>query len=320
MSDQSGFSRAACDPSFRWHEREMARYRLIAIDLDGTLLSPDGQVTPRAKAAVHRALSAGLLVCFATGRNWTESREVLDALNHYPTAVFVGGAMVIDTHQRVTLHRTMMEPKLAGQICAYLEQDGQAALALQDLGTAGVDYLIAADAPLNAATQAWMTITQAKLRKVPSLADYPHDHTIRLGICGEPDDVRRVKQELIDRFDGRILCQNLRVPSYGVEVLEIFDPAVNKWEGVLHVARRHGISAQEIVAIGDDINDLPMVRSAGLGVAMGNAIPEVLAAAKKVIGGNHEEGLATFLDELVDQHLVEPVGPEHDHGMESAAP
>ena len=49
---------------------------MIAIDLDGTLLSPDGRVTPRAKAAVHRALSAGLLVCFATGRNWTESKAV----------------------------------------------------------------------------------------------------------------------------------------------------------------------------------------------------------------------------------------------------
>src|SRR4051812_30912243 len=53
--------------------RDMARYRMIAIDLDGTLLSPTGQVTPRAKQAVQRALNAGLLVCFATGRNWTES-------------------------------------------------------------------------------------------------------------------------------------------------------------------------------------------------------------------------------------------------------
>ena len=72
----------------------MARYRMIVIDLDGTLLSPSGQVTPRVRAAVHRALGAGLLICFATGRNWTESRDVLEALNYYPTAVFVGGAMV----------------------------------------------------------------------------------------------------------------------------------------------------------------------------------------------------------------------------------
>lgn len=288
----------------------MARYRMIVIDLDGTLLSPSGEVTQRVKAAVHRALRAGLLICFATGRNWTESRDVLEALNHYPTAVFVGGAMVIDTHQRVTLHRTMMEPRLAADVCNYLERSGHAALALQDLGTAGVDYLISGQAPLNAATQAWMAITRAKLHKVPTLAEYPHEHTVRLGICAAPQEVQRVKTELDGQFGSRIFCQNLMVPTYGVEVLEIFDPAVNKWEGVLHVARRHNIQPDEIVAIGDDLNDLPMIRSAGLGVAMGNARPQVQAAAKRVIGPNHEDGLAVFLEELVDQHAVEPVPDE----------
>src|SRR5438105_11642949 len=109
-------------------------YRMIAIDLDGTLLAPDGSVPERAKAAVHRALKAGLLVCFATGRNWTESRAVIDAVEHYDSAVFVGGAMVIDTKQRVTLHRTMMQPQLAAQVCAALEEMGHAAMALQDTG------------------------------------------------------------------------------------------------------------------------------------------------------------------------------------------
>jgi len=285
---------------------------MIAIDLDGTLLSPSGQVTPRSRAAIHRALDAGLLVCFATGRNWTESRDVLDALNHYPTAVFVGGAMVIDTHQRVTLHRTIMEPQLAVQVCGHLEELGHAAMALQDMGAVGVDYLISSKAAPNRATTAWMQITNAKLHRVESLADYAHEHTVRLGICAEPDEVRRVKCELEDRFGDRILCHNLMVPTYGVEVLEIFDPAVNKWEGVLHIARRHEIAPREIVAIGDDINDLPMIRQAGLGVAMGNARPEVLAAAARIIGTNHEDGLAEFLDELIDQQAIEPTQQQQE--------
>src|SRR3982751_5604902 len=136
-----------------------AKYRMIAIDMDGTLLSPLGQVTPRTKAAIHAALEAGLLVCFATGRNWTESQTVLDAVAHYDTAVFVGGAMVVDTKQRMTLHRTMMRPALAAEICSYVESQGHAALALQDRETSsGVDYLVTADVPLNEATQLWMTV------------------------------------------------------------------------------------------------------------------------------------------------------------------
>jgi Cof subfamily protein (haloacid dehalogenase superfamily) len=289
----------------------MARYRLIVIDLDGTLLSPAGQVTPRTKQAIHRVLEADLLVCFATGRNWTESRDILDALNHYPTAVFVGGAMVVDTHKRVTLHRTMMQPALAGEVCGLLEQFGHASMALEDRGDAGLEYLIADRAPLNAATQAWMHVTNAKVRRLPTLGDYPHERTVRLGICAQPQEVREVKAALEERFGSRILCQNLMVPTYGVEVLEIFDPAVNKWEGVLHIARRHEIDPSQIVAIGDDINDLPMIRNAGLGVAMGNARPEVQAAAHRVIGSNHEDGLADFLNELVDRHIVEPAGQEN---------
>lgn len=280
---------------------------MIVLDIDGTLLTPAGQVTIRVKAAVRRALDAGLLVCFATGRNWTESRDILDALEHYPTAVFVGGAMVMDTHHRATLHRTLMAPKLASEVSEFLEKEGHSALALQDSGTAGVDYLVSDRSGMNAATRAWMSITQAKVHPVPRLSEYPHEHTIRLGICAEPDEVGRIKAGLEKRFGSRIFCQNLMVQSYGVEVLEIFDPAVNKWEGVLHLAGRHGIDPSQVVAVGDDVNDLPMIRNAGLGIAMGNARKEVKAAAKRVIGSNAEEGLAAFLDELVDQHEVEPL-------------
>src|SRR3954469_9739136 len=124
-------------------------YKMVAIDMDGTLLSPRGEVTPRTKAAIHRALAAGMLGCFATGRNWTESQTVLDAVAHYDSAVFVGGAMVVDTKQRVTLHRTMMEPALARELCSAMEEAGHAVLALQDTHAAGVDYLVTGDLEMN---------------------------------------------------------------------------------------------------------------------------------------------------------------------------
>lgn len=285
----------------------MSEYRMIAIDLDGTLLSPGGHVTPRAKAAVHQALAAGLLVCFATGRNWTESRMVLDAVDHYATAVFVGGAMVIDTHQRVTLHRTMMRPGLAAEICGFLEGAGHAVLALQDTGTAGVDYLVSGDLPLNEPTALWMEVTNAVVHRVPRLGSYPHLHTVRVGIVATTEQLGSVREQMIARFGDRIVSQNLSVPAAGVEVMEVFDPAVNKWEGVMHVAHRHQIAPEQIIAIGDDVNDIPMIRNAGLGVAMGNAKPEVKAVAKRIIGSNREEGLAVFLEELIAAHQVEPL-------------
>ena len=98
------------------------------------------------------------------------------------------------------------------------------------------------------------------------------------------------------------------MPTYGVEILEIFDPAVNKWEGVLHLAKRHDLTPEQIVAIGDDVNDLPMIQNAGLGVAMGNAREQVKAVAKRVIGTNQEDGLAVFLNELVFADALSVLG------------
>ena len=290
----------------------MPQYRMIAIDLDGTLLSPSGEVTPRTKAAVHRALEAGLLVCFATGRNMTESQMVLDAVAHYDTAVFVGGAMVIDTKQRTTLHRTAMQPDLAREICALLETMGHAALALQDTGEAGVDYLISDGIELNHATNQWLKVTRATVHKRTDLATTTHEHTVRVGIVAGPEQAKDVQRRLNDEYDGRIVCHSIHVPAYGVDVLEVFDPAVNKWEGILHVARRHGILPEQIIAVGDDINDVTMLANAGLGVAMGNAKPEAVAVADRVINHNGQDGLAEFLEELVATGAVAPM--RHQRG------
>jgi 5-amino-6-(5-phospho-D-ribitylamino)uracil phosphatase len=285
---------------------------MIAIDLDGTLLSPAGQVTPRTRAAVHNALKAGLLVCFATGRNFTESLAVLQSVGHYDSAVFVGGAMVIDTQKRLTLHRTLMDADLARQLCGFFETRGHAVLALQDTGRAGVDYLISKQIAANDATRQWLDVTTASVHWTENLPEQSHEHTIRLGIVCPGDAMREVHRELLETFGSRVVSHILVVPAYGVEVLEVFDPAVNKWEGVLHIARRYGVEATEIIAIGDDVNDIPMIKNAGLGVAMGNALPEVRSAAEKIIGTNRDEGLAAFLEELVKNDWVEKIdlGPE----------
>jgi len=275
------------------------RYRMIAIDLDGTLLCPQGTVSPRTRDAVHRALDAGMLVCFATGRNFTESRAVLSAVEHFDCAVFVSGAMVIDTRHRLTLHRMLMEPSLAAEVCAELEAAGHAVLALQDELATGIDYLITDGIAINESTRRWMQATQAVWRRVPSLGTYHHQYTVRCGIVALPAEVAQVTQRLVRRFNGRAFYHSIHVPPQDVQVLEVFDPSVNKWQGIMQVARRHGISPNEIIAIGDDINDLHMIRHAGLGVAMGNARPQVQQAAKLVIGSNQQEGLACFLEELL---------------------
>jgi hydroxymethylpyrimidine pyrophosphatase-like HAD family hydrolase len=81
--------------------------------------------------------------------------------------------------------------------------------------------------------------------------------------------------------------------------LEVAPVGVTKWSGVLHLAEKWGIAEDEICAVGDDRNDIPMIRGAGLGVAMGNAQPEVKAAADRVAPSHDEDGLVRVVDWLL---------------------
>jgi Cof subfamily protein (haloacid dehalogenase superfamily) len=275
------------------------KYKLFAIDLDGTLLSPSGVVTSRTRNAVHAIVKAGARVCFATGRNFTESRAVLESVGHFDAAVFVGGALVYDTKRHETLNRTLMHPELARELAKFFESHGHAALALQDTHTAGVDYLASEEFDLHGETERWLKATHSKLRRVAQLAGYTHEHTMRVSVVTSRERGTLVRGELNKAFGDRIVSHNFTSMFNDISVVEAFDPSVNKWQGVMHVAGMHGIKPEEIVAAGDDVNDVPMVKNAGLGVSMGNGSAEVKHSAKRVIGKNSEDGLAVFLEEIL---------------------
>jgi len=109
---------------------------------------------------------------------------------------------------------------------------------------------------------------------------------------GPQEAMRRLESALRETFADGLSLHTLRSPRYDDWLCEIAPAGVTKWTGVAAVARQWGIAAHEICAAGDDVNDLPMIRSAGLGVAMGNARPEVLAAADRVVGTNDGGGIS----------------------------
>lgn len=287
-------------------EREMnaRQFRLIALDLDGTVLNPAGKVSARTNAAIQRVQQMGVQVCFATGRNLTESMSVLRETGHFGPGVFAGGSLVVDPHARTVLHRTLVPADLAAELCEALESSGHAVLALQDTFAAGVDYLVSDDLPHNKATDHWMHVTSASIRRISKLTGYQHEHTVRIGIVAPREEVAAVQREIRKRFAGRVNCLVLRVPAAGVDVLEVFDATVSKWKGVMEIARRHGITGEQIIAAGDDLNDVAMITHAGLGLAMGNAADEVKSAADRTIGTHADDGLAEFLEEFVASHAA----------------
>jgi hydroxymethylpyrimidine pyrophosphatase-like HAD family hydrolase len=107
-------------------------------------------------------------------------------------------------------------------------------------------------------------------------------------------------QELVlDRLKGRVQTFVQRSPRYLGTMCEILRHDASKWTAVLHLANLWDVDPAEICAVGDDVNDVPMIRNAGLGVAMGHAPADVLAAADLVTGDHDEDGVAMLVEEVL---------------------
>ncbi|MEM8875094.1 MAG: HAD family hydrolase [Planctomycetota bacterium] len=275
-------------------------YRLLALDLDGTTIAPDGTVRPPTIAAIRRALEHDLMVVFATGRNYAESKPILDMIGHYPTGIFVGGAVVVETATGEVSHRTGMDAALAVEVVAAVRELGLSAQCLQE-GAGQPSYRVVGDPP--EAFRWWCEHKDIAWEPFDGDTLEAHEHTIRVGLLAPYDTAHTMETLLRDRLGERVYMHNIEVPQQ-FNVVEIFDPSVNKWEGIRTVAARHDIRAEKIIAVGDDRNDIHMIEGAGLGVAMGNAKDEIKAIADRVIGTNGEDGLAAFIHEIVEQHLL----------------
>ena len=117
---------------------------------------------------------------------------------------------------------------------------------------------------------------------------------------GTREEMAALQQRLQTSLGGAINTNVLRSPRYKGYMCELAPAGVTKWSAVRRLAREWNIADDKICAVGDDVNDIPMIRAAGLGVAMGNAVPEVKAAADRIAPTHDHEGLVEVVRWLLE--------------------
>lgn len=289
------------------------RYDLLAVDLDGTLLNSRGGVSAATVEAVARARGAGLHVTVCTGRGLEECSGILYSIGQRDPVVVTGGAQVADPVTGRTLHRVPMRPGVASKAVRRILADGHAALVRKDGDSAGVDYLVVSERGadgLDPATRWWFGVFGIRVGYVARLEDDPHpEHTIRVGVVATGRDVARLHDDLSTALDGEAVLHRLQGlpvpegilddPATSITIIEAFDVRATKWDGVRRIADGLGVARERIAAIGDQENDLSMLRGAGLGIAMANAVPEVKAVAGRHTLGCDEDGVAHAIDRIL---------------------
>ena len=270
----------------------MPDIRLIALDLDGTLLNSDKQLTQQNAQALACAAARGIEIVPTTGRFFSGMPEIIRSLPYLHYAITINGAAVYDVRYDADIARAEIPLPLAVEIMRYLD-------------TLPVIY----DCYMNN----WGWMTRAMQLRADAFA--PDEHYLRMirnlrtpvddlksYLLETGRDVQKIQLFLTDpalrltllrqlggQFEG--LCVSSSVPNN----IEINSTDANKGEALRKLAAHLGLDISRTMAIGDGLNDLSMLRAAGVGVAMENACPEAKQAADYVTGSCDESGVAAAI-------------------------
>jgi HAD superfamily hydrolase (TIGR01484 family) len=282
------------------------RYELLVVDLDGTLLDRKGQVSERNCRILAEARADGMEVVIATGRAWSESRKALEAVSHEGWVVAAGGSLLSDAATGRTVHRHVMPHDVVVELTDALVSHGHKALLLKDAHITGYDYVAVGPGELDPASRWWFEQFQVKVRHVDGHAEDEHPHdTVRAGAVACGTRLTPLAEWCRDALGDRCFSQHWSAVTESeaigstTHLLEVFHPRVNKWTMVEHVCKDMGISRQQVAAIGDGLNDLELIREAGLGIAMANAVSAVTAVADRVTEDFECDGVATAVERIL---------------------
>lgn len=276
---------------------ELPRVRLVALDIDGTLLRSDKTMSPRSRAAIARARAEGVRVVLVTGRRYPSARRVTAELGEpLPLAVH-NGALIVDGGELVHCR------PLARDTAARAIRAGRA-LGLEPIlhcGRRG-EGLLLIDAAARPAGLVGYYLERAKdeVRPVRDLVEaLAAEDPMQVMFGGELDAVEPLFAALTASLAGEARVERTVYPATRFALVDVLDPGVGKEQALALLQRRWEISARETLALGDNWNDRSMLLGAGRGLLMANAPREMHALGLPLARSNDEDGVALAIEEHV---------------------
>ncbi|MEW5762356.1 MAG: Cof-type HAD-IIB family hydrolase [Bacillota bacterium] len=261
-------------------------YRLVAVDLDDTLLNGNFEIGPRARRALALAQEKGVTVTLATGRMYRSARPIAQELGLTAPLITYQGALVKDAAGEEYAHYPVPVP-WAREVIRCLQARGchinvyvNDNLYMRSLTPGGARYATISRVPVHVVEDVEETLALGAPTKVLAIA--------------APEEVDLLLRELAPAFTGR-----LHVTKSKPHFLEISHPLATKGRALASLAGQLGVPREAVLAIGDGYNDLDMLAFAGLGAAVANACPEARAAAGYVAGAAEDAGVAEIIERFV---------------------
>lgn len=304
----------------------MPETRLIAIDMDGTLLHSDGHVSERNLAALHAAEANGIEIAIATGRRHCYAMRVLRELDRPTSMPLVSSnGTVIRTFKSELLHRTHMPVETARWVCEHARDfRGTLMLTFDKVRPDGEDergaLVCEGVDQLNETIGRWMEANEPYIRHVSPIAHALEDAApIQMMLCGPIDRMREAEAHLLSdprvtNVDGdcapniEVTLHRTEYPHRDLCIVDILPSGCSKASALLHLAELRGFGAGEILTIGDNWNDVSMLQMAGRSAVMANAPEDLRALATErgwtIAPSNDEDGVAAVIEEALKTHAL----------------
>jgi Cof subfamily protein (haloacid dehalogenase superfamily) len=262
---------------------------LIATDVDGTLLDHREQITSRTREAIHAAVAAGAQFVLATGRPPRWIPPVVEALGLAPMAVCANGAVIYDAAADRIISAHTLAPDLLTELAEVATRViPGVGLAVERVGRSAFDESIPQFASSPGYEHAWHNPDNTEV----SLDDMLSVPAVKLLIR----KAGATSAEMVAALAPHVGLEGDLTYSTNNGLIEVVPLGISKATGVSEIAFPLAIMADDVVTFGDMPNDIPMLRWAGLGVAMGNAHPDAVAAADEVTTPNIDDGVARVLE------------------------
>ncbi len=263
---------------------------LIAVDLDGTLLNGDNQLSARNEQALKDAMSQGVRVIIATGKTRASAADLFQRLQFNAPGIFVQGLMIYQPDGTIS-HQQTLHPDVVRQMLTYIEERGYEVVLYS--GTRLIANRL--NDRVNALTVDYHEPAPELAGPLVNLVD---DMPINKMIAVRPNDPKRItalRWQIERQLDGQASV----VQSMVRDMLEIVPPGSSKGAALRTVLKQLNIPAERVLAIGDAENDLAMLKLAGISVAVGNAAQAVKDAADHVVASNQDDGVAEAIERFV---------------------
>jgi Cof subfamily protein (haloacid dehalogenase superfamily) len=272
--------------------------RLLASDIDGTLLNPQFQISPEDLAALRRAHDSGIEVVLVTGRRHTFALPIAQQLGFDLWLISSNGA-VTRSLAGETFHRDMMPREICRELCAAMQDFRGNTVLTFDKETKGAIVLEHLD-DLNASIRRWLEKNMAYIEFVVPIENALEKDPVQAMFCGSMELMREALQALeASGIGNRVTVLRTEYPRRDLSMIDVLNTGCSKGHALERWAAHRGFRREEVMAIGDNHNDVEMLEFAGHPVIMGNACEELRGRGWSVTLGNDQCGVAAAVAEVV---------------------